>query len=487
MRLNAFTIPQTDSDGDPLGAGAASPALLARWERRLAAPSPFLVAALVFGLGLMVAPWTYHRIDMIVYGWLPWARASAGSRPWDIYRASLPFACDYPPFVPYLLTLAERLRLLLHAPEVGPVAVILVKLPNMMAHLLGALLCWRGLCGPLGDQRGRAIAVLYALCPPLLVNAALWGQFDALLSLAMVAAVVALIRGRPGWAGAALGWALAIKLQAIAVVPVLFVFAARRHGVRGVLAGMAAGSAVLTLLAAPHVLGGGGSGMMAAYRGAVDYFPVRTLTANNGWYLLDRWDIYVRNLSADVAASDARPALGPFTFKQVGLLGFAVYTFFLAAAVWRRPTRYGLALVAATSIFAFFMLPTQMHERYVLPAVPLLTLVALSSRRALLLWLWISVSATLSQSVVLAQHNALYGDYVLPPLLRLGLQLLTAAGAVGNVAMFVFATGAVWREAFVRPANAPDLLAPPPVAVSLAASGRGSPPTVVAGDTPTLR
>ena len=101
----------------------------------LPAALPWLAAALALGAGLWVAPRVFHHYD-VVDCFLNWGRASGGRRPWAIYLTH--FAtddCDYPPLVPYLLTLVERARLALHAPPTGGEAVAERRRPRN--HLRG--------------------------------------------------------------------------------------------------------------------------------------------------------------------------------------------------------------------------------------------------------------------------------------------------------------------------------------------------------------
>src|SRR5687768_14090107 len=165
--------------------------------------SPGVAAAVMLVLGAAVAPLVFHHYD-VVDCFLTWARASGGSRPWAIYLTDFRTDCDYPPVVPYLLTVIERARRAFGAAEEGGWAVLLVKAPNLIAAAAHAPLCALGLRGVLGRAPARRAALLLALSPALFVNAALWGQFDALLSLLVMAAAVALLHDRPGWAGAAL-------------------------------------------------------------------------------------------------------------------------------------------------------------------------------------------------------------------------------------------------------------------------------------------
>lgn len=460
----AMSDPPPDSKHTLLLEGGAQ----GHWEQRLAALNPYRVALVVLCLGLAVSPFLYFTFDMDV--WFIWAHASEGARPWYIYRR-IPEA-NYPAFIPYLITLAERMRLILEAPEEGRRAVLLMKLPNLLAYLAGVPLCLLGLRRLVGVARARAVAVLYALCLPLFVNAALWGQWDALLSLAVVAAVLLLLNDRPIWAGAAAGWALAIKLQAIIVVPVLLVYVARRFGAKALAAGIAAGLLMIGLVSFPYLLTGTVESVKKSYVGAPDLYPQRTMAAYNGWYLLDGFDTKVRKMPTEWARSDARPLLGPITSKQIGLAFFTLYTLFLLIALWRRPTRYGLVLTTVMSLFAFFMLPTQIHERYLVPAVAVITLIAFSSPRARALCLWLCATTSLNQLIALVRGNLVMAERM-TPLLDTG--LLAAAGpvALANVVLFVWATGMFWREVLARPAGAPDLLSSPQAAPAAATPAGG--------------
>jgi hypothetical protein len=219
---------------------------------------PGVAAAATLAVGAAVAPLIFHHYD-VVDCFLTWARASGGSRPWAIYLTDFRTDCDYPPVVPYLLTLIEGARRAIGAAEAGGWAVLLLKAPNLLAAAALAPLCALGLRAILGRAPARRVALLLALSPALFVNAALWGQFDALLSLLVVAAAVALLHDRPAWAGAALGAALATKLLALVAVPLALVWTWKRSGPRGVALGSAVALAVMAALWMPYALAGAGA------------------------------------------------------------------------------------------------------------------------------------------------------------------------------------------------------------------------------------
>jgi hypothetical protein len=198
--------------------------------------------------------------------------------------------------------------------------------------------------------------------------------------------------------------------------------------------------------------------MARAYTDAVGYYPFRTAEAYNGWYLLDRFDIAVRGRPAVEARRDDRPALGPLTHRDVGLMAFAVALAFLMAVLWRHATDHGLVLATAMSFFAFFMLPTQVHQRYLVPAAALLALSAASSRRGIVLLAGLTVAATLNQALDLARavldHAAIQpGSGLVPAAYRGPIRAAASLVALGNLALFVWAMAVFRREMAAAPAS----------------------------------
>ncbi|MBC7808573.1 MAG: DUF2029 domain-containing protein [Akkermansiaceae bacterium] len=369
------------------------------------APNPFALATVVFFVCLIAAPLIWFPFD-VESCWLPWSRASEGVAPWRIYSTRAD--CNYPPFVLVLLTIQEAVRRLLHAQETGVLSIILTKWPNITAHLAGALAGYTLLRGNYGETYARRFALLYALSLPLFVNAALWGQADALLALPMVCAVIFSMRGTPIPAGIALGIALTIKLQAIVIAPVLLLYVGKRFGWKPLVQATAAGLAVMLAISLPFLLAGTGESMLKAYTGAADYYPLRTLNTFNIWSYLNHVDEYVRHLPSEMVNKDDRLALGPMTYRDVSVSLFGVALSFLLVALWRRTTAQMLAWTSALSVWAFVTLCTQMHERYWVPGAALFLLVAPESWFALGIALLTGLTAAWNQWLVLVSNFMQY-------------------------------------------------------------------------------
>ena len=411
---------------------------------------PYAIAASVLGLALVVAPLVHHQYD-VVDCFLAWSRASEGSRPWAVYTPGAGADdCDYPPLVPYWLTLIEAARRATSAPEVGVLTLTLLKLPNLLGAFAGVPLCLVGLRAPFGESAARAAATAYAISPALFVNG-LWGQFDALLAFFVLAALVAALHDRPALVGMALGLGLATKLLAIVAVPLLAVYLFRRAGLKAVGIGVAAGAATMLALALPFVLGGAGDAVLRAYTGAVHYYPYRTAEAYNTWYVADRFDVLVRGLPYPLIRRDDRLAIGAVTYRALGLGAFALATGALMAALWRRPNPRLLVFALTLHLFAFFMLPTQVHQRYIVPAAAVAAVLVAIRREAAWLWIGLTLTATLNQALDLARalpstqavRGALTADLFALPL-RTWRDLGAVVG-LANLALFLGAVWAFWR------------------------------------------
>jgi len=242
----------------------------------------------------------------------------------------------------------------------------------------------------------------------------------------------------------------------IAVLPVVGVWILCRFGLRRLLQAAVVSLVVVASLGAPYVVAGHGEGVLNTYVHAVDYYPKRTMEAYNVWYLLDRVESRWGDLPPAEVRLDTRRVAGALTYRDAGLIAFATYLAYLCLVTWRRPTPEVLVLAAALSLFGFFMLPTQIHGRYLVAAVPLLAVTAARSRLALVLFLALGVTASLGQLIEL-WRSILEHSYRLDPesftdirrhrgLVRGSAVLVSLA----NLGLFAWATVAFSREAAGR-------------------------------------
>jgi Gpi18-like mannosyltransferase len=235
--------------------------------------------------------------------------------------------------------------------------------------------------------RGAAlIAALYTAAPPVWMVVAWWGQVDAILLLPLLLAVVLLDRAGGRWSWACWAVALLIKTQAIIFAPLLYVATLRRHGSRGLAQGGTIAAVLLAAGCAPLVLAGQGTGLAQAYVGAVGRFPQVTNRAYNLWWLVLR----------GANRSDQELLATGLTYRMAGLLLVGGAALLVCLALFRRADGPARAEGAAVTALAFFLLPTQIHERYLFFALAFLVLRAASDRRLLLPYLALVATTTLN-------------------------------------------------------------------------------------------
>ncbi|MEN9936925.1 MAG: hypothetical protein RLZZ387_3504 [Chloroflexota bacterium] len=278
------------------------------------------------------------------------------------------------------------------AEPIAPLTKLLVKLPQLLADVAMVAVIYAYARRRLAAPGAALLAAMYTLAPPVWINSAWWGQVDAWLMLGMVGAVLLVGRGDGRWGWACWALALLVKTQAIIVAPVLFVATLRRSGSRGLVHGAATAGGVLAAGLAPLGLAGQGFGMAEAYLGAVGRFPRTTYGAYNLWHLA----------LGGATVNDFNAALGPISYRQIGLALLAAAVVLVCVALWRRSDAAGRVLAAGALALAFFCLPTQMHARYLFLPLAFVALAARDDRRLVVLFLALAAGATVNMFGILS-------------------------------------------------------------------------------------
>jgi Gpi18-like mannosyltransferase len=332
---------------------------------------------------------------------LPWLAAPdpvgdmelSARRMWFMYERGLAEANtgggDYMPLRIYLLYLLGPL-----VPALGssffeplpPATLLLIKLPSLLANFATVTLLFLWSRRWLGEWGSFAVAALHAIAPPVWINAAWWGQVDVLLTLPMLLAVVLFDRGQgvPSW----LCWAVAllIKPQAIILAPLIYIVTLRRHGCRGLALGGGAAALLIILAITPIALAGQGPGLYQAAAGSVGRFPDATARAYNLWWIV----------TGGERTSDLTEGIFGLSYRSLGLLLLAGVALWVSVALWRRSDGPARGAAAACLAMAFFVLPTQIHERYAFFALAFLALGIASDRRTLWPYLILACTATIN-------------------------------------------------------------------------------------------
>jgi len=424
-------------------------------------------------------------------------------------------ACNYPPVGVYLLkglggiyeTLSPSSQGLDPALEQAIAhgnrtpatrrAAILFKLPAVLADaLLGSLLfVFLAARAPL--KTAAVVAGCYVLLPAVIYNSAVWGQVDALPTLLVIVSLELARQGKLGWMVAVATLALLTKAQTAAMLPLWFGVAMcwtvrpagqmtsrpaaqgkgpsrsvrrraakhpanqrpalRRMVGRGLILLATAGLvAIVVLFPFRHVL----SGVWRAYAGAASYYPFTHLNGFSAWFLsAPLTEPHLRSVPlTDWYVSDSTSVLFGLSPRLWGLIGVLAVWGLVLEMLWRRRCDdRSLRWAARTLPLAFFVLSTQMHERYLFPALAVWAWSFLPSRRWWLCWLTIGAAATInviwawpgpgkSAWVTMATETLHRNWLSLPP----GVWCSGALIVVLGLSTFGWIDGLSWRETRTR-------------------------------------
>jgi hypothetical protein len=331
----------------------------------------------------------------------------------------------------------------------GEVPVSWIKAPGLVADTALGLLLFAAARAAWRLPGAAGMALLYLLNPGVVLDSAWWGQTDSQAALWATAAVVCASSGWAAASGAAGALALLTKLQAYFVAPLVTLAAWRQGGGRGLVAAGAGAAGAVLVAGAPLLLSSAPGQLVAVYAGLVGRHPLVNVGAFNFWWLGLGWEGY--------ATLDDAPLWGgalPLSLRQVGLVALAGYSALVLWRLWARFDPQELPLAAAALAMAFFMLPTQIHSRYLYPVLPLLLLASVRRPGLLLAYLALSVTFFVNQLHLIWRTPGGWPEVRPPPpaLLRLDAAGLSAeALALVNVVVFLSLTWLLLRPLWDLP------------------------------------
>ena len=289
-----------------------------------------------------------------------WATTLARVGPGAFYATAT--GADYPPGYMYILWLLGS----------APAAALplLLKMPAILADLgIAAVLYWAGRRW-LGQRAGLIAAALYLFIPVTWYDSALWGQVDAVGALLLIASLVLLIERKSEAAIALAVLAILVKPQeAIGLVVVLPVLV-RRHLIesgsrRRLVTSAFAGAAALVLPLVPFDIGGV-AGLLRLFQTDADRYSVLTANAFNIWALVGGTPL-AQIIGGSGSWTADSLAIGGTTAFIVGASALAAVGLVVAGGLLVRDGRVPILLGFAIVAFAFYAVPTRVHERYLFP------------------------------------------------------------------------------------------------------------------------
>ncbi|WP_138755424.1 phospholipid carrier-dependent glycosyltransferase [Paenibacillus sinopodophylli] len=355
-----------------------------------------LILAVVFAIALALRIWLAltnkgYVNDIALF--MAWAEQAVNQGLSGFYHTDM--FVDYPPGYIYILYILGLIKDLFSLDGASQGALLLFKFPAILADLAAAYFIIQAGKKKAGYSISLGMAVLYLFNPAVITDSAVWGQVDAIFTLALVLSIHGLAENKIERASIWYAIAALIKPQAFIFMPVLLLWFICRKDWKKVAVSAAYGFATFVVLALPFFWGNGGiSGLINLYKGTLSSYPYATLNAFNLYMLTnDNWkpltDIWLL-----------------FSFQTWGMI-FVIAAVALAAffALRKRDDAASsrVYFIAMVLIAVVYIGVTKMHERYIFPILLLAVFAFLQTldRRILTVFLGFTLTSFINIAYVL--------------------------------------------------------------------------------------
>ncbi len=264
------------------------------------------------------------------------------------------------------------------------------------------------------------IPLVLAILPGVMATSAFWGQFNSAWVVCVVLSAYLLKQSRFNLAWIVFAFGLLIKPQVIVLAPVLGMYTLLTCGWRGVLRSGFAMSLTLALGLLPFIAGSGFQETLRPFLSSVDRYPLLTLNALNLWLIFTARGGLPLRAPSYTMLPDNMPVIGVLTGRQAGLLMLGLFVLLMVIVMVQQRNRERIFTWAGALFMAFFMLSTQMHERYLYPALILAIFAIAEDRR--MLWIALPLAFTYTYNVIALTTT---------PFIWLGVNLWYVIGEVG--------------------------------------------------------
>ena len=376
------------------------------------------VLAISLAVRVLLFPLKGYSIDTNDFiAWFGTA-ASQGIRP---FYSVVGFA-DYPPFNVYIFWFFGSIA---NATGIG-IANIVKWVPNLFDLATAGLIFYF-----VRKQSSFKLAIMsaafYTFNPAVIFNVAVWGQYDAIYTLFLVISLMLALRSKPKLSAAVFAIAILTKPQGIALAPLIIYLIFRKNGIKNLFISVAVFAATVFVVILPFEWSNPVTFLSKIYFGAYSGYQYTSINAFNLWGLFGLW----------------QPDGNLFILGWVLFGAFAAFTLYVLHKRFNVSGDWLAIFAAFMLFFAFFMLPTRIHERYLFPAISMLALMFPFIKKAKPLYVVLTGTLLVNQAYVLYYLNL--GAFIPSG------DLVVLAVSVINLVMFFYASVLLWDELKGRP------------------------------------
>jgi Gpi18-like mannosyltransferase len=371
-----------------------------------------------FAVRLLLFPLQGYQNDMGTFAYWFNTAADQGIRPFYTYVMANVGWVDYPPLNVYIFYVFGSLAQAFPAVS----TTFFIKLVPTLFDIATSVLIFLFLRRQLTFKQTLLATSLYAFNPAIIFNVAVWGQFDAIYTFLLAVSLILALKRQPEASAAVFALGLLTKPQGIALLPLIAVLIFMKVGVKRLLTSIAVFAATIFIVILPFEWSNPVTFLSDIYFGAYGNYQYTSINAFNLWGMFGLW----------------------IPDGSLSLVGWALFGAFAAVTMFVFYKRYKvsgdtLAIYAAFLLFfAFFMLPTRIHERYLFSAIVMLVLLVMFSKKVRPLYVALTATLFVNQAYVLYYLNM---NAFIP-----SGDLVVLSVSVINLIMFLYASILLWDE-----------------------------------------
>jgi Gpi18-like mannosyltransferase len=336
---------------------------------------------------------------------------------------------DYPPFNVYIFWFFGSL-----AKAVSINIQTMIKLVPNLFDLATAALIYFFVRKQSSFKFALVATMLYAFNPAVIFNAAVWGQFDAVYTFFLVLSLIFALKSKPELSALTFALGLLTKPQGIALLPLIIFLIYKKGGLKKLLISAAVFTSTVFLVILPFEWTNPVTFLTKIYFGAYGQYSYTSINAFNLWGLYGLWVSDVKTTFFGLVNLDV---LGWILFGT-----FAAFTMYFLNKRFKASNEFLAIFAAFLLFFAFFMLPTRIHERYLFPAISVLALMFPLIKRARPLYMVLTATLLINEAYVLYWLNKSYPNAA-PNLTG---DPIVVVVSVINLLMLVYASIIMWDK-----------------------------------------
>lgn len=356
------------------------------------------LAAVAVLVRFLIMPYGGFPVDIGTFK--AWAASLADRGPAAFYGAGF---ADYLPGYLYILWAIGEINRVVRFND--PAFLFALKLPAAVSDIVTAWLIF-ALARRFSSRGALALSASYLFNPGIIFNSAFWGQADAVGAIFVLAGIASLEVASPVVAAMVLAAGALVKPQSAPVlIPAgLYLLRTLSRPASGpprwdlVLGAGVAALATVVMIILPFGLSP--LRLVGVLRVSLGVYPFSSVVAFNFW-----------GATQGFWVSDGVRWLG-VPLYALGLGATLVALAVVAVWAWRHPALPQVVLASAVAVLVTFVLPTRIHERYLLTAIPFFAVASAVDRR--MVWVYAVLSLVFATNLLFAYTRPYVQTFSLP-------------------------------------------------------------------------